>query len=155
MKLIIDIDRNFYEMVKYKVGSKQYNYDQCWKSIANGVPYEKREKGTLEKIRAEIREEAEFAYADFEKYKVECLGIEGEYVEDELPDDDFRYGMERAIEIINKNTVAIPEREKGEWILDDGINAVCPICNKLNGARGDFCKWCGSDLRGEYEEETC
>ena len=119
-----------------------------------------REKGTLEKIKAEIREEAEFAYADFEKYKVECLGIEEEYVEDELPDDDFRYGMERAIEIINKNTVAVPEREKGEWIIrEDNTSFVkqlprrwveCPCCGwsfSYDRIRDDYCSKCGADMR--------
>jgi hypothetical protein len=56
----------------------------------------------LDKIRAEIIEEKDFAYADFEQYKVDCLGVDAEYAEDELPQDDFRYGMERAIEIIDK-----------------------------------------------------
>ena len=57
----------------------------------------------IEKIRAEINEEREFAYADFEQYKIEVLGVDPEMVEDELPHDDFRYGLERAIEIINEH----------------------------------------------------
>ena len=56
----------------------------------------------LDKIRAEILEEKECAYADFERYKVEYLGQDPEDVLDSLPQDDFRYGMERAIEIIDK-----------------------------------------------------
>lgn len=56
----------------------------------------------LEKIKAEILEEKEHAYADFEQYKVDYLGVDAEYVEDELPQDDFRFGMERTIEIIDK-----------------------------------------------------
>lgn len=63
---------------------------------------------TLDKIRAEILEEKECAYADFDKYKVDYLGVDSRYVEDELPYDDFRYGMERCIEIIDKY------REDGE-----------------------------------------
>ena len=59
----------------------------------------------LDKIRAEVLDEAEYAYADFEQYKVDYLGADAEYVEDELPQDDFRYGMERAIEIIDKYKV--------------------------------------------------
>lgn len=57
---------------------------------------------TLDKIRAEIAEEKEHAYADFERYKVEYLGQDGEDVLDSLPQDDFRYGMERCIDIIDK-----------------------------------------------------
>ena len=56
----------------------------------------------LEKIRAEIHEEKECAYADFERYKVEYLGQDWEDALDSLPQDDFRYGMERAIELIDK-----------------------------------------------------
>ena len=52
----------------------------------------------LDKIMAEILDEAEYAYADFDRYKEDILHAES----DELPDDDFRYGMERAVEIINK-----------------------------------------------------
>lgn len=58
--------------------------------------------GVLEEIRAEIAEEKEHAYADFEQYKVEYLGQDGEDVLDSLPQDDFRYGMERCIDIIDK-----------------------------------------------------
>lgn len=57
----------------------------------------------LDKVRAEILEEKESAYADFERYKVEYLGQDQEDVLDSLPQDDFRYGMERAIEIIDKH----------------------------------------------------
>lgn len=56
----------------------------------------------LNKIRAEILEEKECAYADFDKYKVDYLEVDSRYVEDELPYDDFRYGMERCIEIIDR-----------------------------------------------------
>ena len=56
------------------------------------------EREVLDKIRTEIIDEKDFAYADFERYKEEVLGVEP----DELPDDDFRFGMERAIDIIYK-----------------------------------------------------
>ena len=61
------------------------------------------QESVLDKIRAEILEEKECAYADFERYKVDYLGQDWEDVLDSLPHDDFRYGMERAIEIIDKN----------------------------------------------------
>lgn len=44
----------------------------------------------------QLREEADYAYADFDEYKAETLGADA----DELPDDDFRYGLKRAIEIV-------------------------------------------------------
>ena len=52
----------------------------------------------LDKIKSEMLDEAEYAYADFDRYKEDILHAEP----DELPDDDFRYGLERAVEIINK-----------------------------------------------------
>ncbi len=67
--------------------------------IANGTPLKRK----LDKIGAEILEEKECAYADFERYKVEDVGRDQEDVLDSLPQDDFRYGMERAIEIIDKH----------------------------------------------------
>lgn len=56
----------------------------------------------LGKIKAKLIEEKECAYADFERYKVEYLGQDWSDVYDSLPQDDFRYGMERCIDIINK-----------------------------------------------------
>ena len=57
-----------------------------------------QESSVLDKVRAEILDEAEYAYADFDQYKEDILYAEP----DELPDDDFRYGMERAVAIIDK-----------------------------------------------------
>lgn len=62
----------------------------------------------LYKIMEEIDDEAEYAYADFDEYKYDVLHAEP----DELPDDDFRYGLRRAIEIINKYKA---ESEDTEW----------------------------------------
>lgn len=59
--------------------------------------------GVIDVIKAEIKEEAECAYADFERYKVDYLGQDWEDVLDSLPQDDFRYGMERCIDIINQH----------------------------------------------------
>lgn len=56
----------------------------------------------LDKIKAEILEEKECAYADFERYKVEYLEQDWEDALDSLPQDDFRYGMERCIDILDK-----------------------------------------------------
>ena len=52
----------------------------------------------VKQAREQIIDEKDFAYADFEQYKEEVLHAES----DELPDDDFRYGMERCLEILNK-----------------------------------------------------
>ena len=57
-----------------------------------------RADDVLDEVKAEILDEAEYAYADFDRYKEDVLHAEP----DELPDDDFRYGMERAVAILNK-----------------------------------------------------
>ena len=59
-------------------------------------------KNVLDEIRAKLIEEKECAYADFERYKVEHLGQDWDDVYDSLPQDDFRYGLERCIDIIDK-----------------------------------------------------
>ena len=51
-----------------------------------------------EKLRTEIQEETELAYADFGQYKVDVLEVDV----DDLPNDDYRYGMERTLELISK-----------------------------------------------------
>lgn len=111
MKLTIDIPEKIYLNAKEDLLCGE---NILVKAIKNGTPHETitefadrcrecgREK-VLDKIRAEILEEKECAYADFERYKVEYLGQDWEDVLDSLPQDDFRYGMERALEIIRKH----------------------------------------------------
>jgi hypothetical protein len=99
IKLIIKISEEDYLTFselseKEKINDLSY-YERV---IANGTPL-KRE---LDKIRSEILEEKECAYANFEAYKIDYLMQDEEDVLDSLPQDDFRYGMERAIEIIDK-----------------------------------------------------
>ena len=71
----------------------------------------KSKTGVLNKIRAEILEEKECAYADFEQYKVEYLGQEWEDACDSLPQDDFRYGMERCFDIIDRYKAESEDKE--------------------------------------------
>ncbi len=61
-----------------------------------------KESSVFDKIRAEILKEKECAYADFDRYKVEFLGQDWEDVYDSIPQDDYRYGMERCVEIIDR-----------------------------------------------------
>lgn len=77
--------------------------------------------GVLDELRAEIAEEKEHAYADFERYKVEYLGQDWEDALDSLARDDFRYGMERCIDIINKFKT---ESEKQMQPERDCVNCV-------------------------------
>ena len=87
-------------------------YNKGWKDGAEATAYHvelcEEENPTIPlsvigDIKAKICEEQECAYADFERYKVEYLGQDWEDVLDSLPQDDFRYGMQRCIEIINKH----------------------------------------------------
>lgn len=86
------------EQVKIKAQTEAY--DSFKKDYENRLKTEMA--AMLDKIKAEIEEEKEHAYADFERYKVDYLGQEWEDALDSLPIDDFRYGMERTIEIIDK-----------------------------------------------------
>lgn len=69
------------------------------------------QESVLDKIKAKLIEEKECAYADFERYKVEYLGQSWEDALDSIPQDDFRYGMERCIEIIDKYKVESEDKE--------------------------------------------
>lgn len=58
---------------------------------------------TWDEIKKQIKEESEIAYADFDEYKYEVLGVDDI---DDLPSDEFRYGMERTLEIINEHYIS-------------------------------------------------
>lgn len=107
MKIVIDVPEEAYKEIhslKYlihglKSEENRQLFYQLINAIQDGTPLpEHHTNKVIEKIKAEILEEAEYAYADFDEYKENILHAES----DELPDDDFRYGLERAIEIINK-----------------------------------------------------
>lgn len=99
IELVVTIPEEDY-LTFSKLSEKEKTNDLSYyeRVIANSTPL-KRE---LDKIRAEILEEKEYAYANFEAYKIDYLMQDEEDVLDSLPQDDFRYGMERAIEIIDK-----------------------------------------------------
>ena len=84
--------------------TKGAKLDPYWENL--GKPKTERSGwipvSVLDKIKAELIEEKECAYADFKRYKVEYLGQDWDDVCDSLPQDDFRYGLERCIDIINK-----------------------------------------------------
>lgn len=62
----------------------------------------------LQEIKSQIIDEADYAYADFEQYKADILNVEA----DELPDDDFRFGMLRALTIINQKMLEVESEKK-------------------------------------------
>lgn len=90
MQIVIEISDYDKEWVTNGVYIPDEINRKIAEAIINGIP--------LDKIKTEILDEAEYAYADFDRYKEDILHAES----DELPDDDFRYGLERAVEIINK-----------------------------------------------------
>lgn len=78
------------------------DYGKCaedHRQLAEWLKELKDYRKTWDEIKKQIKEESNFAYADFDEYKYEVLGVDDV---DELPSDDFRYGMERALEIINE-----------------------------------------------------
>ena len=75
---------------------------RLWKAAYERGKAEAEHENALGKIKDKLIEEKECAYADFERYKVEYLGQDWNDVYDSLPQDDFRYGLERCIEIIDK-----------------------------------------------------
>ena len=82
------------EWSDYYDGYMSYSQSQINDAVeVQAIPLDK-----VKQAREQIIEEKDFAYADFEQYKDEVLHAES----DELPDDDFRYGMERCLEILDK-----------------------------------------------------
>ena len=55
-----------------------------------------------------------------------------------------------------------PERKKGEWITlwdvadpNTSTSAKCSICGRtVWRPAGDFCRWCGADMRGDRDDST-
>ena len=97
MSRYIDLDQ--IEFLKVD-GNKEFNHgvDCCINRLLEEEPIKAVLLDRIKEAREQIIDEKEFAYADFERYKEEVLCIEP----DELPDDDFRYGMERCLEILDK-----------------------------------------------------
>ena len=67
----------------------------------------------LDKVKAlihQLNEEKELAYADFDEYKASVLGIEA----DELPEDEYRYGIERCLQLLNRLIAEEVEHEQNK-----------------------------------------
>lgn len=59
----------------------------------------------LKNLVDKLQDEKDYAYADFDEYKMDVLGCEDV---DDLPNDDYRFGLNRAIELLQ---VLIAESE--------------------------------------------
>ena len=51
--------------------------------------------------------------------------------------------------INNAPTEDVKSIVRGEWICANESCAICNKCNRLNQMYGDFCKYCGADMRKE------
>ena len=97
-----------YEAIDMAIKALEAPPNDNWEGYSKRLWKAAYERGKAEqanalgKIKAKLIEEKECAYADFERYKVEYLGQDWNDVYDSLPQDDFRYGLERCIDIINK-----------------------------------------------------
>lgn len=103
MQIVIEINDNEYMGIKeYPDNVTSYPVTiHLYDAVRDGIPLDH----VFKTITDGIKEEADYSYADFDQYKADVLDAEA----DELPDDDFRYGMERAIEIINAYRKAVDE----------------------------------------------
>ena len=82
------------EWSDYYDGYMSYSQSQINDAVeVQAIPLDK-----VKQAREQIIDEKDFAYADFDRYKEEVLNVEA----DELPDDDFRFGMERCLEILDR-----------------------------------------------------
>ena len=55
--------------------------------------------------------------------------------------------------IIDNTPTVEPERQKGEWTNKHFEHADCSLCDRTNDYHGDFCKYCGADMRKEKKND--
>ena len=96
MSRLIDADRLLKRTKFYDLPNGNRAIDEI--DILHAPTVQAIQLDKVKQAREQIIDEKDFAYADFEQYKEEVLHAES----DELPDDDFRYGMERCLEILDK-----------------------------------------------------
>ena len=79
-------------------------------------------------------------YIDAEKLKVEMMRIGNNAQMKHLIIETY---------IDNAPTEDVKPIDRGEWIIDKHNRvAKCSVCKKISPYDyGDFCKWCGADMR--------
>lgn len=73
-----------------------------------------------------------------------CKGFEHPFTEEE------KNILIRAI----GNGKSYEEKPKGEWTNKHFEHADCSVCGITNDYHGDFCKYCGADMRGKAKNES-
>ena len=144
MKLIIEVEKDYYEMLKYFVehGDKYKPIE----IIASGIPYEERTQGDLIS-RSALKEKLTLIKLYGGVY---CKAITEKDIDD-APTVELRMGR-------MTNGIIIPaEKPKGEWLTHRvAFHITCPFCGcnlralKNEVFEGDydynFCPNCGADL---------
>ena len=76
--------------------------------------------------------------------------------------EDFVYGVETAIEVIeDAPTVEVVERKKGSWEYVDDVDYRCSVCHKYAyGCIGEvmsgqykYCPYCGAEMEVEEDDD--
>ena len=131
MKLIIDIEKDYYEIIKYKV---EHGDDyKPYSLIANGIPYEERPQGEWIPIKYRpitSEERKELA----EHYGIEyCDTLEEKAFDCPMPEDGQRILLSRSWgvdidvadnDIDGEGFICYGLEGNGDW---DGVNAWMPL----------------------------
>jgi len=65
-------------------------------------------------------------------------------------DNFIEYYNADTVDSILRNLPSVtPQPKIGHWINDDGDNAICSCCNRLNHLYGTYCKHCGAKMEVE------
>ena len=151
MKLIIDVEKDYYEMLKYNVEHGQ-EY-KPFEIIANGIPYEEGPQGDLISRKALKRDICNYL-ASFMNGDV--IGNIVKII-DNAP--TVEYTFEEAFQkTVCDNKLYCPSRPRGEWICkeeyDDYPNkkvCECSECGRVicisHNNFPNFCENCGADMR--------
>lgn len=145
IKLIIDVEKDYYEMIKYNVEHGQ-DY-KTFEIIANGVPYNPTGDSISREGLKEVINDL------FRSGEYDCNSVLKAI--DNAP--TVEYTFEDAFQqTVCEQRLYCSARPKGEWLPDAGgyqCNKCFDHALEINGIeiRSNFCPNCGADMRGEEE----